>query len=101
MNAIPTDDHLQKRGLPWVSCCSLCNTLCCVETPFHLFLHCNFAQAIWDRIASLFQVPSLSYNVSIVDFWVLVVAKLMSSQLHNLWVVAIELGFFCNLVCKE
>lgn len=43
---LPTDDQLQRRGIPMVSTCQLCFTGHMEDLP-HLFIDCSFTQHVW------------------------------------------------------
>ena len=51
---VSTWDVIQKRTFKGHGCCSLCKQD--LETSYHLFLRCHFAQEVWNEILSLVQV---------------------------------------------
>jgi hypothetical protein len=53
-----TADNLLRRSWPCNYYCSLC--LCLHETTEHLLTGCNFTEAVWNVIASKFQLPSFN-----------------------------------------
>ncbi|KAL6206588.1 hypothetical protein ACLB2K_023836 [Fragaria x ananassa] len=82
---VPTDDQLQKRGIPMVSVCQLCN-FGFLEDQTHLFFNCSFAQHIWQWLACCFGT-SLPSTGSLFDLWDSFTHKAFSAQLRNLWLV--------------
>lgn len=84
-NKLPTDDQLQRRGIPLVSACQTCNTLSCGETIAHLFSECSFAQALWQWMAGIFNTR-LPGGGSWSDFWTDISG--FPSQLYNMWITA-------------
>ncbi|XP_019459896.1 PREDICTED: uncharacterized protein LOC109359653 [Lupinus angustifolius] len=50
-NKMPTDENLQKRGIPMASICTLCHTA--AENSPHLFLHCSYAFPLWNWLENL------------------------------------------------
>ncbi|KAL6210110.1 hypothetical protein ACLB2K_021048 [Fragaria x ananassa] len=80
---VPTDDQLQKRGIPMVSVCQLCN-FGFLEDQTHLFFNCSFAQHIWQWLACCFGT-SLPSTGSLFDLWDSFTHKAFSAQLRNLW----------------
>ncbi|PRQ22557.1 putative ribonuclease H-like domain, reverse transcriptase zinc-binding domain-containing protein [Rosa chinensis] len=83
-NRIPTDEQLQKRGIPTVSVCQLCSFRF-VEDSTHLFVSCSFAQHVWQWLACCFGC-SLPSHGTIVDLWNTIKGKTFSPQLKNLWI---------------
>lgn len=51
---LPTDDNLMKRGCIIVSMCSLCGFV--AESTTRLFLHCSFAQGLWDWLSAAIKI---------------------------------------------
>ncbi|CAL0312718.1 unnamed protein product [Lupinus luteus] len=49
---MPTDEHLESRGIIVVSMCSLYKSS--VETSNHIFLNCSFAMDMWNWIGFMF-----------------------------------------------
>jgi hypothetical protein len=49
LGKIPTADNLMKKSWPCNPSCALC--YCEAETNDHILTECNFAEAVWDRIA--------------------------------------------------
>jgi hypothetical protein len=54
LGKVPTADNLAKKNWPCNPSCALC--FCEPETNNHLLMECNFAEAVWDRIATDLQV---------------------------------------------
>jgi hypothetical protein len=50
----PAADNLMKKNWPCDPSCALC--YCELETTDYLLTECNFAEAVWDRVAQEFQV---------------------------------------------
>ncbi|XP_004296004.1 PREDICTED: putative ribonuclease H protein At1g65750-like [Fragaria vesca subsp. vesca] len=80
---LPTDDQLQRRGIPFVSVCQLCSFSHTEDIP-HLFVNCSFAQHIWQWLAYYFGT-SLPSSGSLNDLWSSVTGKAFSPQLKNIW----------------
>ncbi|XP_062028868.1 uncharacterized protein LOC133744853 [Rosa rugosa] len=80
---LPTDDQLQKRGIPMVSVCQLCN-FGFIEDQTHLFFNCSFAQHVWQWLTCCFGC-SLPSSGSLLDLWNAFTHKAFSTQLKNLW----------------
>ena len=80
-NQLPTDDRLQKCGIPIVSISQLCYGA--AESSLHLFLHCSFAQRIWRWLAVQFGTSLIIFN-SLYEFGEGFFRKPFSSQLYNL-----------------
>ncbi|KAL6143356.1 hypothetical protein ACLB2K_054051 [Fragaria x ananassa] len=80
---LPTDDQLQRRGIPMVSVCQLCSFSHIEDMP-HLFVNCSFAQHIWQWLACCFGTSLPSYG-SLNDLWSSVAGKSFSPQLKNIW----------------
>ncbi|GJN05940.1 hypothetical protein PR202_ga23619 [Eleusine coracana subsp. coracana] len=57
-NRVLTADNMSKRNRPCNPICRLC--LCTNETTSHLLTECNFSEAVWDRVASTFNLPNYS-----------------------------------------
>ncbi|KAL6214491.1 hypothetical protein ACLB2K_013925 [Fragaria x ananassa] len=83
---LPTDDQLQRRGIPMVSVCQLCSFSHIEDMP-HLFVNCSFAQHIWQWLACCFGTSLPSYG-SLNDLWSSVAGKSFSPQLKNIWLAS-------------
>jgi hypothetical protein len=55
-NKILTTDNMLKKNWDCNQTCTLC--LCLPETTDHLLAKCNFVEAVWNIIASFFQLPN-------------------------------------------
>jgi hypothetical protein len=51
-----TADNMQKKNWPCNPTCQLC--FCQLETSTHLLTGCNFAEAFWNSIAPIYNLPS-------------------------------------------
>ncbi|KAM1823097.1 hypothetical protein ACFX14_025043 [Malus domestica] len=87
-NKLPTEDQLQRRGIPLAPICQLCHKNS--ESIDHLFSSCEFAQCAWRWLATQFGtiIPPTG---SISDLWLVFLSKRFSPHLRNVWIAS---GFF-------
>jgi hypothetical protein len=57
-NRVLTANNMLKKNWPCNQICSLCYYL--QETTHHLLADCNYTEAVWDRVANSFNLPSYS-----------------------------------------
>ncbi|XP_050113925.1 uncharacterized protein LOC126592246 [Malus sylvestris] len=87
-NKLPTEDQLQRRGIPLAPICQLCHKNS--ESIDHLFSSCEFAQCAWRWLATQFGtiIPPTG---SLSDLWLVFLSKRFSPHLRNVWLAS---GFF-------
>ncbi|KAL6176156.1 hypothetical protein ACLB2K_052791 [Fragaria x ananassa] len=103
-NRLPTDDQLQRRGIPLVSVCQLCS-FCSVEDSTHVFVNYSFAQHVWQWLSSCFGT-SLPSQSSLDNLWSVIVGKSFSPQLKNVWLTGCLFAFraiwrTCIMLCFD
>jgi hypothetical protein len=80
LSKTPTTDILIKKNWPCDPLCALC--FCMNETCDHILTECNFAEAVWDKIAEIFQVHQslLQFQKGSVANWIVLLGQLPSKQ---------------------
>jgi hypothetical protein len=61
-NKTPTADNLAKKNWDRNPTCSLC--YCLPETVQHLLTECNYTEALWNSICTVYNLSSFSTMVS-------------------------------------
>ncbi|CAN6545200.1 unnamed protein product [Malus baccata var. baccata] len=87
-NKLPTEDQLQRRGIPLAPICQLCHKNS--ESIDHLFSSCDFAQCAWRWLATQFGTI-IQPTGSLSDLWLDFLSKRFSPHLRNVWLAS---GFF-------
>ncbi|CAL0326745.1 unnamed protein product [Lupinus luteus] len=96
---MPTDENLMKRGSMMASKCSLCKAS--QEDIDHLFIHCNFAKALWNWVQSAF---SISIDTTSALSIIMNGNSLTNHQLQDVFVACVVHTFstiwFCRNKCR-
>ena len=85
-NRLFTDDNLRKCGMCITSFCRMC--MRSDETVSHLFLHCPFANVVWQWLANKFRIV-LDAQDSFAYFFKRVFDVHFSSHVNDLWLAAV------------
>ncbi|KAK2651663.1 hypothetical protein Ddye_011519 [Dipteronia dyeriana] len=84
---LPTDDHLQRRGIRLASVCAHGASPSNIESIFHVFCDCLFAISLWNWLAMVFRTFPPT-TICWLEIWKSIESKPFPSQLKNLWMTA-------------
>ncbi|TQD76419.1 hypothetical protein C1H46_038047 [Malus baccata] len=94
-NKLPTEDQLQRRGIPLAPICQLCHKNS--ESIDHIFSSCEFAQCAWRWLATQFGTI-IPPKGSLSDLWLDFLSKRFSPHLRNVWLAS---GFFLLMAIRK